>query len=164
MLPKFPNPVDETITRVTAGEVVLLNVVALVTGQFWLLPLVGADYLVRVLVGPRFSPLALLARQIARLLSLRPHLAAGPPKRFAATIGATLMIIASILALTGPQVGVYLVGGIMVLFPALESFFGLCVGCKIFALLMKLNLIPAAVCAECADITARLQAGTSPAA
>ena len=35
----------------------------------------------------------------------------------------------------------------------LESIFGYCVGCKIFGLLMRLGVVPATVCAECADIS-----------
>jgi len=33
---------------------------------------------------------------------------------------------------------------------------GLCLGCRIFAVLMALGLVPAEVCADCADISARL--------
>ena len=34
----------------------------------------------------------------------------------------------------------------------LESVFAICLGCHIFALLMRVGLIPDAICAECADI------------
>jgi hypothetical protein len=37
----------------------------------------------------------------------------------------------------------------------LESVFAFCVGCVVFALLMRANLIPASVCEECDDITLR---------
>jgi hypothetical protein len=52
---------------------------------------------------------------------------------------------------------------VLVLFlPAagLESIFGYCLGCKAFALLMRVGVIPASVCAECADISGRLHAAT----
>ena len=48
---------------------------------------------------------------------------------------------------------------VLVLFiPAagLESIFGVCVGCRLFAFLMRLGVIPEHVCAECADISGRL--------
>lgn len=166
MLPPFPNPVDESVARVTAGEVVVINVVvfpsaacpghALAVGQLWLLPVVAADYTVRALVGPRYSPLARLAMVMAPRLGLQPRWTAGPPKRFAATIGASMMLAASVLVLTGPVWAAYALTGIMVLFPALESFVGLCIGCKLFALLMRVGMVPQDVCAECADITTRL--------
>jgi hypothetical protein len=34
--------------------------------------------------------------------------------------------------------------------------FGLCLGCRVFALLIGLGLVPEQVCAECADISSRL--------
>ena len=40
----------------------------------------------------------------------------------------------------------------------LEAALGFCVGCKMFSGLIRLGVIPASVCAECSDITARLQA------
>ncbi len=154
---RFPNPINETATRVTAGEVVALNAVALGLGQMWLLPLVAADYTARALAGPRFSPLALLAAKgIIPRLKVAPHWTAGPPKRFAAAIGATLMIGASSLYyLTNARKVAYGVGAVMLLFPALESFLGLCVGCKMFGVLMTRHLVPDDVCAECADISLR---------
>ncbi len=42
----------------------------------------------------------------------------------------------------------------LVLAAGLESIFAFCVGCRIFALLMRAGLVPQAVCAECADIWA----------
>ena len=35
---------------------------------------------------------------------------------------------------------------------ALESIFGLCIGCRLFAGLMRVGLIPQSVCAECTDL------------
>jgi hypothetical protein len=158
VLPTFPNPVDETVARITAGEVVVINVVALASGQLWLLPVVGADFVARTLAGPRFSPLAKAAKALAPRLGLAERPTAGPPKRFAAAIGATLMVGASVLAFVGALPAAYAVMGVMVLFPALESFAGVCVGCWMFGLLMKANLVPASVCAECADVRARIGA------
>ena len=43
----------------------------------------------------------------------------------------------------------------MVVFPALEAGLGLCVGCKVFALLMRLGFVPESVCLDCADISRR---------
>jgi len=43
----------------------------------------------------------------------------------------------------------------MVVFPALEAVLGFCVGCKLFAVLMKLGVVPEEICLECADISLR---------
>ncbi len=47
------------------------------------------------------------------------------------------------------------IGAIMVVFPALEAILGICVGCKMFAVLMKLGLVPEEICLECADLSLR---------
>ena len=39
----------------------------------------------------------------------------------------------------------------------LEAALGLCIGCRIFALLIRTGVVPETVCLECADISARLQ-------
>jgi hypothetical protein len=41
---------------------------------------------------------------------------------------------------------------------ALEAFFAFCLGCKIFALLIRAGLVPDTVCEACNDITARTDA------
>jgi Domain of unknown function (DUF4395) len=45
--------------------------------------------------------------------------------------------------------------GVMLIFPALESILGICVGCQVFSILMRLGVIPPEVCLECADISFR---------
>lgn len=47
-----------------------------------------------------------------------------------------------------------LVGAITVA-ATLESVAGYCIGCKLFALLMRVGVVPASVCATCADIGLR---------
>ena len=37
----------------------------------------------------------------------------------------------------------------------LESGFGLCVGCRLFAVLMRVGVIPESVCEECNDLSLR---------
>jgi hypothetical protein len=37
----------------------------------------------------------------------------------------------------------------------LEAAFGFCLGCRIFAVLMRLGVIPESVCVECNDLSLR---------
>jgi hypothetical protein len=81
---------------------------------------------------------------------------AGPPKRFAQAIGATFTIAIALVALVAgdhPVADVLL--GAMILAAGLESIFAICVGCEVFALLMRTGVIPESVCLECADVTLR---------
>jgi hypothetical protein len=155
----FPNPVNDAAARSVALGVVAMAVLALATGWSWLLLPLTYGFVARVLAGPTMSPLGQFAVRVAapRLVTWQRFLP-GPPKRFAQGIGAAFTLAASITTLAaGWSVGrwilVPLIGA-----ASLEGFFGYCLGCTIFGLLIKLKLVPANVCAECSDLSARYAA------
>ena len=154
---RFPDPANEIAARMVAGGVVALCALTLVTQQTWLLLPLAFGFLARVLTGPKVSPLALLVtRVIVPLSGIAERPVAGPPKRFAQGIGATLSLAAVVLAFGFGQetIAFVLVGGILVA-ASLESFAGFCLGCKMFAILMRIGLIPESACEACMDITKR---------
>jgi len=156
----FPNPVNDVATRLTASVVATIGAVALVFGQRWLVALLAYGFVARALCGPRFSPLALLVTRVVvpRLpFSVRP--VAGPPKRFAQAIGAVVTLSATVCWFGfGLGGATDVLVAMLVAFAFLEAAFGLCVGCKIFGVGMRLGLVPPEVCAECENIWLRLPA------
>ena len=155
----FPNPVNEKAARVVAGVVLAIVILTLATSWYWLLIPLAYGFWARVLTGPTLSPLGWIVQNVIapRLGPKRP--VPGPPKRFAQGMGAVISSAALILALVAANHAAADVVLILIVPAAgLESIFGYCVGCKIFALLMKVGVIPASVCTECADINARLLA------
>jgi hypothetical protein len=155
----FPNPVNEVSARLVAGGVVLLSVATLVTQERWLLLPLCYGFWARVLTGPTLSPLGqLVTRAIAPRLGVdRPT--AGPPKRFAQGMGAAFTTAAVVSAFViGSTTAAWVFVGMLLVAASLEAFLGLCLGCKILALLMRAGVIPASVCEECADISGRLAA------
>jgi hypothetical protein len=161
----FPNPVNEVTARVTAGGVVVLSALALALQQPWLSIVLASGFLLRVISGPKLSPLALLAsRVIVPRLPWPPRMVAGPPKRFAQAIGLTFSLAAALLFFAFSLSGeAYAVLGALLLAAVLESVFGLCLGCKAFALLMRTGVIPSEVCERCNDISAgRTRAAATP--
>lgn len=139
-----------------AGGVALLAILGLATGWMWLLPLMAVGFWLRVAAGPRFSPLGLLATKVVAPQLGSAKLVPGPPKRFAQTIGAITTTVGAILAFAlGIETAGFVVFAIMAVFATLESVFAFCVGCKMFALLMKAGVIPEEVCESCADISLR---------
>lgn len=156
---RFPRVLDDVTVRLVAAIVLVVAVLALATGAAWLYAVLAADFLLRTALGPKASPFAQVAsRWLRPLVSAAPRPTAGPPKRFAAAIGAVLTAAAFVLALVGASAAVWVIGVVMVVFPALEAIFGLCVGCKVFAGLMRLGVVPEEVCLDCADITRRQRA------
>jgi hypothetical protein len=155
-LVSFPNPVNEVTARVTAGCVALLGALALALQLPWLSVVLAVGFLLRVMAGPRLSPLALLAsRVIVPRLPWQPRLVAGPPKRFAQLIGLVFSLAAALLFYAfALDAAAYAVLGALVVAAVLESVFGICLGCRAFALLMRAGVIPMEVCESCNDIWA----------
>ena len=152
----FPNPVNEKAARVVAGVVFALSVVTLATGWYWLLALLAYGFWARVLTGPKLSPLGRFATQVAAPRLGPPKHVPGPPKRFAQGMGAAMTTVAAVAALGFGATGVADVLLVMMIVAAgLEAFLAFCLGCQVFAGLMRLGVIPDDVCAECADIWSR---------
>ena len=152
----FPNPVNEKAARVVAASVALISITALATGWYFLLPVLAVGFWLRVATGPSLSPLGQLATRVVAPLLGPAKEVPGPPKRFAQTIGAVLTTVGSLLFFVfGVTVAAPVVLTVMALFATLESVFGICVGCHLFNLLMRLGLIPAEVCEACNDLSLR---------
>ena len=160
---RFPSLVDDVTVRLIAAGVLVVSVAALATGQWWLYAVLAVDFTLRAGWGPQASPLARLVQRAVRpRVAAAPRYTAGPPKRFAAAIGAVMTATATVLGLvslftgsSGAGLAVLVIGAVMVLFPALEAVFGVCVGCLLFGLLMRTGLVPEDVCLDCADLTRR---------
>jgi hypothetical protein len=158
----FPDPVNEVSARLVAGGVVVLCLATIVFDQSWLLVLLAYGFVARVLTGPTLSPWGqIVTRVLTPNLPFEPTYVPGPPKRFAQGIGATLSVAALIayFAFGATTVAFVLVAMIAVA-ATLESVFGYCLGCKLFAILMRVGVIPQSVCEECADIWARRERAT----
>ena len=153
----FPNPVDEVSARLVAGTVVGLSVATILFGAGWACPVIAIGFLLRVLAGPKLSPIGLTVTKLVRpRLQIQPRLTAGPPKRFAQAIGLLVSGAASIawLVFDNQTLGMVLMGGLVVA-ASLEAFAGICLGCKAFAVLMRMGLIPEPVCEQCASFATR---------
>ena len=155
----FPNPVNEKAARVVAGVVLLTALVTLATGAYWLLIPLAYGFWARVLTGPTLSPLGWTAQNVIapRLGAKKP--VPGPPKRFAQGMGAAMATLALVFWLiVDSDTATDVVLGLFVIAAGLESIFAVCVGCQVFAALMRIGLVPESVCLECADISGRLGA------
>jgi hypothetical protein len=150
----FPDPVNEVSARVVAAGVVVLGLATVVLDQPWLTAVIAYGFVARVVSGPTLSPLGQLAtRVVTPRLGVEPRYVPGPPKRFAQGIGALLSVTAAVLALgfDVPGAGYVVLAGLVVA-AGLEAGLGLCLGCQIFALLMRAGVIPREVCERCVDL------------
>jgi hypothetical protein len=145
----FPNPVNEKAARVVAGLVAVTALVALVSQSVWLLWLLAAGFLLRVLSGPRFSPFGLLATRVVAPRLGPPRLVPGPPKRFAQGLGLTFSLLAAIAVTLGATTLGWVLVVLLIGAAVLESVFAFCLGCAIFGLLQRAGMVPESVCEAC---------------
>lgn len=153
----FPDPVNEVSARLVAGGVVLMCLAAIGFNQPWLTAVIAYGFVARVLTGPTLSPLGqLVTRVVTPRLPFAEKPTPGPPKRFAQGVGVVFSVTAAVLALGFGQIlAAWIVLGALAAAATLESVFGLCLGCKIFAVLIRLGVVPQEICERCDNIWAQ---------
>jgi hypothetical protein len=159
----FPDPVNEVSARLVAAGVVSLGTLLIVTQTPWLIALLAYGFVARVATGPTLSPLGqLVTRVITPALGFEAKDVPGPPKRFAQGIGATLSVAAAVahFGFVATTLAYVLVAAIVAA-ASLEAIFAYCLGCKIFAVLIRSGVIPEEICLDCNDISTRVGAGVS---
>ena len=153
----FPDPVNEVSARLVAAGVVLMGLATIGLDARWILIPLAYGFVARVLTGPTLSPLGqLVTRVITPRLNVEPKYVPGPPKRFAQGIGVVFSVTALVLAFGFDDfAAAKVVLALLVVAACLESALALCLGCKAFAVLMRLGVIPEEVCERCNDLWAR---------
>lgn len=157
----FPDQVNELSARLVAAGVAVMSVATILLDQPWMLVVIAYGFVARVLAGPRLSPLALVVTKvITPRLGVDGRLVPGPPKRFAQGIGAAISVTAAVLALGFGQVGAaYVLLASLIVAATLEAVFAFCLGCHVFAILMRAGVIPEEVCTRCGDLSGMSGAG-----
>lgn len=107
-----------------------------------------ADFLIRVLINPKYAPTLILGRLIVGRQT--PEYVGAAPKRFAWIIGlalaATMFVFLVLVNAYSPITGFTCL--ICLLFLYFESVFGICLGCKFYPLFFKdkVRYCPGEVC------------------
>ncbi len=149
----FPNPVNEVSARLVAAGVVVMCVLTIAFDLRWATIVIAYGFVARVLTGPTLSPLGqFVTRVVTPRLPVAERPVAGPPKRFAQGMGVAFSVTALVLTGFGFWTAAEVFLGLLAAAAFLESAFGLCLGCKAFAILMRVGVVPEEVCARCNDI------------
>ena len=136
--------VNEREARAAAGLTMVIGAVAFAyayfTRQYIPLQVVASlflvEFLIRVTAGIRYSPIGVIARGMT--LSQPPEWVPAKPKHFAWTLG--LMMAFAMTVITNSGIRGYLPRTICLICLTLmwmESALGLCVGCRIYGLLVR---------------------------
>jgi len=106
------------------------------------------DFAIRVLVNPRFAPSLVLGRLI--VARQEPEFVGAPQKRFAWALGLAMATVGMVLVfglnMAGPALMLLCLTCLALLY--MEAAFGICVGCKLFALVARetARMCPGGVC------------------
>lgn len=129
------------------------------TGNFtpvkYVLTIFLLDFILRVLVSPRYAPTLILGRLIVR--NQTPEYVGARQKRFAWTVGlilsAVMFVFMVVLNTYSPITGITCL--VCLLFTFFESAFGICLACKFYSAVFrkKAQYCPGEVC----DVRSRQQ-------
>ena len=147
---------NEREVRAAAGMLFLATFTSLMfilfRGNFipikYVISLFLTDFLIRVLISPRFAPTLILARLIVH--NQTPEYVGAAQKKFAWVIGivlaATMFVFFIILNAYSVITGIICL--ICLIFLFFESVFGICLGCLFYPLFFKekIQLCPGDVC------------------
>jgi hypothetical protein len=131
--------VDQSIVRMTAFFTVILLLAGLFSNLKWIALLLCYDFFVRGFTTLPISPLRRAARAQVKILRRKPKPVDAAPKKFAARLGFAASVIIAILAFTGLYSAAHIIAQILVLMAGLEAFVGICLGCHIYTLMLKLK-------------------------
>lgn len=130
-----PQPfVDYTALKFNQASIIVLNVLAFLLDQPWLVAFVAAV----MLVGTIYPPASLFKVIYARVLKPAGLLKPNPvkdipqPHLFAQGLGGVFLLLATIAFLAGAPVVAWALTGIVVALAAINLFLGFCAGCFIY--------------------------------
>lgn len=129
--------VNENKARLTAGLVVILTALYILT-KLWLIPLfLLFDFFARGFNLPSYSLLNIISDKLVAIFSIGNKPTDRAPKRFAAKIGFLFSLAVIVCVALGLKNTAIILAIVLVTFALLESGFGFCAGCHVYSFYSK---------------------------
>ena len=138
--------IDSRAPRFNQAVVGVLSALAVATGWWWLLALLGAQLLVGLTFGRRFCLPCLAYFEMVQPLFGEGALEDARPPRFANVVGVVFLAAASIAHAAGLATFGALLGGVVAALALLASATGFCAGCEAYKLGCRLRGRPFVSC------------------
>ncbi|MBC7399246.1 MAG: DUF4395 domain-containing protein [Mucilaginibacter sp.] len=133
--------VNENRVRMVAFLVLLLAAICFITVNTMIAAFLLVDFTLRAFNLNKYSPLAFIAGFLVKLLQLKNKPVDRAPKRFAAFVGLSFMVMILLALLTDFITTAKVLLGVLMIFAALESLAGFCAGCYVYSYLKRFGLI-----------------------
>jgi hypothetical protein len=132
--------VDENLIRLNSFIIFTFLFFFVFTPAKWLIIPVALDFAVRLFFGVAKSPVCMILKYVLNSFSVEPCLINAGPKRFAAKLGFGFSLMITALFLFNLILPAVISGAVFMVLTGMESFFGYCVGCKIFNILVSMGI------------------------
>ncbi len=130
--------VNEKLTRIYSAFTFVSLLIYVVTPFKWFLLISAFDFIIRVTLGVKYSPVCFFIRKSLLLLNTKPHLVNAGPKKFAAKIGLAFTVsMSAVYILNMPEIIGSVLGVFSLIAVGAEVFFKYCIACKIYSWFVK---------------------------
>lgn len=129
--------VNENKVRLIALHVFVLSIVILFQPHWITIGLLATDFFLRTFNVNKFSPFAISAAGITKVLALGFKPVDQGPKRFAAGVGLTFSLGMLATYLAGYTTATLILTATITVFSFLESFLAFCAGCYVYTILIR---------------------------
>lgn len=129
--------VNENKIRVIALHVFVLSILILFKPHWIFIGILATDFFLRTFKLNTFSPFAISAAGITKVLTLGFKPVDQGPKRFAAGIGLTFSLGMLVTHLAGYTTATLILTATITVFSFLESFLAFCAGCHVYTILIR---------------------------
>jgi len=130
--------VNERLTRAYSGFTFISLLIYVVTPFKWFLFISAFDFIIRVTIGVKYSPICYIIKNMLLLINAKPHMVNAGPKKFAAKIGLAFTVSMSIIYLLNmPEIIGLVLGVFSLIAVGAEVFFKFCIACTMYSWFVK---------------------------
>jgi len=140
--PVSDKQLNEKSIRIGAGLVLFLAVSAIILHNILIFFILAVDFFIRGFIPHSISPVSFLSKFIGMIFNFNPTWVNAGPKIFAAKIGFLFCLTVSILYFKNLYLPGDIVASVLCLCAGLESFFGVCLGCHFYTIVLNLRNTP----------------------
>lgn len=135
-----PAPIDPRGPRTNQAVLSCALIIGFLAGLQWVVPVFAIVLALGAVFGPEYGPILRLFQKV-----IRPRLAAPAeledprPPRFAAGVGVVFLVAASVMFAIGADGAGWTLSLIVAALAALAAISGICVGCEMYVLYVRLR-------------------------
>jgi len=137
---RTPAPIDPRGPRINQAVLALALILGFLAGQWLVVPIFGAVLLLGAAFGPKWGPVLRFYSSAIKPRLAPPHELEDPrPPRFAATVGVLFLGSSTIAFLAGAPTLGWALALIVAALAAAAATTGICVGCEMYVLIVRLR-------------------------